>query len=429
MNNSENVYTHYNIDTNISKNEKIKSKIYKNPKHSNMEYNIINYDHHFVCDNDVKLGVYRSVILSTELEDKDPVLLCFTPPKSLTFDKFVEKNPDINTDIYVNEIIEGTMISLFYDNRNQSWEIASKSAIGGNYWFFRNQYEFDNIKSTKSQPTFRRMFLDAFRQHSSDVDINDIAFLEYLPKEYCYNFVLQHPANHIVINVESPVVYLVSVYQIINTCYEKTALFIAPTIYEKWNCFLNIRGIIEFPNRVQETTYDLLKNTYCSIHSSSNFVGLMITNSETGERTNLENPSYKSLREIRGNHPNLHYQYLCLRRLGKDKILEFVTYFPQYKEIFYKFYKQFGDFVTNLHQSYVSYYIKKKGEQISKQFFPIIYKIHHEIYLPSIQKNDHSDDGSKNNNSKIIVKREIVKKFVENMSPIELIYYINYTNK
>lgn len=424
------IYTHYTIEPNIITNEKIKDKIYKNPKDSTIEYQIINYDDKFVCDNDKKLGVFRSVVLTGDSPNK---LVCFTPPKSLTFEKFVESNAEINDNIYVNEIIEGTMMSLFYDERMQSWEIASKSAIGGNYWFFRNQYEFDSIKynneKNEKQPTFRRMFLDAMHE-SSDKDINDICFLQYLPKDHCYNFILQHPANHIVMTIPHPVAYLVSVYQIVNDSYEApVSIFVAPTVYEEWDCFRDILGIIEFPKRFQETTYESLEAAHCSIQSTADFVGLMITNLETGERTSIENPVYRSLRDIRGNHPNLQYQYLCLRRIGKDKIMEFVHYFPQYKEIFYKFYKQFADFVTNVHQSYVSYYVKKQGQKISKQFFPIIYKIHHDIYLQGL--NPSVLNPSEENlviKPRIIIKRDIVKTFIENMSPIELIYYLNYTN-
>ena len=57
----------------------------------------------------------------------------------------------------MNEIIEGTMVNLFYDSRISKWEIATKGAIGGNYWYYRNSYDGDN----KPQLTFRQMFLES----------------------------------------------------------------------------------------------------------------------------------------------------------------------------------------------------------------------------------------------------------------------------
>lgn len=407
MNETQELYMYYtlNIDKYIdNNNDKIKSKIYK-PKCSSIEYKILNYDNTIVCNNDNKLGMYRSVIVSHP-ENK---IVSFAPPKSMTLDFFKELNPDIQSpDIIVNEIIEGTMISLFYDQRIQSWEVASKGAVGCNYWFYRLQY--DKITEKVEQPTFRKMFLDVF--NSSDKDINDMVFLQNFSKEYCYTFVLQHPSNHIVLNISKPTLYLVSVYQI----KEQQVISIPAPVYEKWDSFINLYGLIEFPKKFddQQVSYETLEEKYCSPNSPHDLVGLMITNFKTGMRTCLENPTYKEVCELRGNNPNLQYQYLCLLRMSK--VMEFLNYFPQYKEIFYRFFKQFQDFITNIHQSYVSYYVKKNGQKISKKYFPLIYKLHHDVYLPSLAEG----------NEKIIMRRSEIGKRIGQMAPIEIIYYLNY---
>jgi hypothetical protein len=130
----------------------------------------------------------------------------------------------------------------------------------------------------------------------------------------------------------------------------------------------------------------------------------------------LENPTYAEVRELRGNNPNLQYQYLCLRKI--EKVDDFLKYFPQYKRIFYGFYKQYEEFITNTHQSYVKYYVKKTGEIISKKYFPLIYKIHHEVFIPSIATGE-----------KLIMRRAEIKKYILNLSPTELIYYLNYNKE
>jgi len=396
------IYLDYDIDLITYNSDKIKLKTYT---FRNTEYKILNYDSQVVCDNDKTNGLYRSIICSPENE-----ILCFSPPKSITLDSFKEKCPNLNDNILINEIIEGTMINLFYDHRNQSWEISSKSAIGGNYWFFRNQYSVDEIEKTKKQLTFREMFLDAFRANTDD--INKLPFLEYFPKDYCYNFVLQHPENHIVLNINSPTVYLVSVYHL----RQNHIVYISPIVFEEWDCFLNIRGMLDFPRQFTEKNYTELHKKYCSINSRYDFVGCMLTNLATGERTSIENPTYMEVRELRGNNPNLQYQYLCLRHIGKVK--DFLGYFPQYKTVFSKFYKQYNDFVTNIHQSYIQYYIQKNSEKISKKYFPHIYKLHHEFYLPLLKTDN-----------KLIIRRAIVLKYVDTLSPIELIYYLNYNKR
>ena len=55
-------------------------------------------------------------------------------------------------EIYINEYIDGTMVHLFYDPRIQSWEIASKNAVSGNYFLS------DNVKKTSK--TLRDMFVE-----------------------------------------------------------------------------------------------------------------------------------------------------------------------------------------------------------------------------------------------------------------------------
>ena len=416
MSDFEFAYVDYTPDLVTYNSDKIKTKMYK-PKHGTTEYKILNYDDSIVCDNDAELGQYRSIIVNPD----DNEFLCFTPPKSMTFDGFtqLESSNDIapasvkETPIFVNELIEGTMISLFYDPRIESWEIASKGAIGGNYWFYRTQYNISLRPSVEDvqveQPTFRKMFLDAFRSNEGQ-DINDLVQLQDLSKEYCYNFILQHPSNHIVLHVIAPVLYLVSVFHLKGT----VATAIPTPIYEEWDCFMGLNGLIAFPRRFDDMSYEELDSTYCSANSPHTMVGLMITNLKTGMRTCMENKTYKEVRELRGNNPNLQYQYLCLLKMGK--VMDFLKYFPQYKQVFYRFYKQFQEFVTNVHQSYMSYYIKKTGDKISKKYFPIIYKLHHDIYLTSLGEGK----------DKIIMRRSEIGKHVGAMAPSELIYYLNY---
>ena len=143
----------------------------------------------------------------------------------------------------------------------------------------------------------------------------------------------------------------------------------------------------------------------------------MITNANNGDRTKIENEIYNEIKLLRGNNPNLEYQYLCLRRINKVK--SFLSYFPQYRNLFYSFYNKYNNFVTNVHQSYVSYYVKKQSQQISKKFFPHIYKIHHELYLPSLQ----------NENEKLIIRRKVVEDYFKDLEPREMLYHLNYDSR
>lgn len=116
--------------------------------------------------------------------------------------------------LLISEIIEGTMINLFYDPDAESWEIATKGAVGGNYWFFRTQYPSVGVEGR--QLTFRQMFLEAcgvVDLETNGFGLNNIPFLSSLDRNMVYSFVLQHPLNHIVLLVDAPILYLVGVYR------------------------------------------------------------------------------------------------------------------------------------------------------------------------------------------------------------------------
>lgn len=411
MDDSEPIYVKYSLDLVHYNRNKIKTKAYE---FKSTKYQILNYDQDVICDNDQEYGKYRSIVMDHTQEPHK--LLSFSPPKSVTMDFFKEKYPKINDTILVNEIVEGTMINLFYDKRIESWEISTKGAVGGNYWFFRNQYPSIPKTMALSQPTFRRMFLEALRM-LPNTDLNECAVLNELSKDYCYCFVMQHPANHIVNYIMNPVLYLVAVYHTqLDFSSGTQVTSIPPNVFEEWDCFVDLRGIIEFPAKYEEEDYEYLYEKYCSPNASYNSVGLMFLNLTTGERACMENQAYKNVRELRGNHPNLQYQYLCLKNMGRVK--EFLRYFPNYKEIFYQFYKQYNDFITDTHQSYISYYVQKTGIKISKKFFPLIYKVHHEVYLPS-----------KLGEEPLIIRRSVIADYVAKLSPNVLLYYLNYNKK
>lgn len=386
----------------LIKNKEYESRISNDP----VKYTILNYDSWFMTEYDDIHSKYRSVILSYPENE----VLCFSPAKSLSLDMFREKYPVLDESKYfVNELVEGTMINLFYDKRIELWQISTKNAIGGNYWYFRTQYNVDPHNAMVRQPTFYKMFMEAMNSNE-DAELNSLPLLEYLDKSYSYSFVLQHPSNHIVLSIVRPTLYLVAVYE----CRGNKVKQISPFEYEKWGVFAD--NVIEFPKRVPlnpETTYETILNEYGSQNTIKEVLGVSILNLENGERTKIENPVYNEIRTLRGNNPNLQYQYLCLKRM--NKVIEFLQYFGQYKKIFYRFYRQYVDFLTSIHKYYFSYYIAKEGIQVPKKFFRHIYKIHHEIYLPSLEEGE-----------KKIIKKSVVDEYLMSLPPSELLYSLNY---
>ena len=116
------------------------------------------------------------------------------------------------------------MIQLFYDKRINSWEIASKSAVGGNYYLSNNK--------KKASKTLRNMFIESLtcENMSPTHDLDTIKLLAEFPKNYSYTFVMLHPENVIIYPVTTPMLYLVSVYDI--TPKTKRFINIPPCICE-----------------------------------------------------------------------------------------------------------------------------------------------------------------------------------------------------
>jgi hypothetical protein len=335
---------------------------------NNNTYTILNYDKELHIDDET--GKYRSLIVS----DTDNKLLSISPPKCIPIDIFMKKYPTLEN-VYIDDIIEGTMINVWYDERISSWEISTKSAVGGNYSYFRNNVNDDGSVGK----TFRQMFFDAL----GNFDLFKI--LSSLPvySEFSYSFVLQHQENHIVYKIDVPKLYLVGVYQFVikENEYGLTDIITIPQEqFQYWGIFQNTS--IVFSPRLLDVTYKSLLETFTSIQSENYPVGVMFTHMETGERSKIVNNVYLKSKNIRGNNPNLFYQYLCLNRIGK--VDEFLVLFPWYNTIFDIFKTQQNEYVINLYKSYKSRYILRTGEIINKTYMPHIYRIHHEIYLTSI---------------------------------------------
>jgi hypothetical protein len=365
--------------------------------------------------------IYRSVVYSQETQKP----LSMAIPRSIPFDDFVATTGLTNDNVYIDEIVEGTMIQLFFDPLTQKWNIATKNKVGGDHFFYKTDYtEYnknmsDAYSTMKKQYTFYEMFMEALGAKWSD-DINDLDFIQDFPVSCCYHFVLQHPMNFIVEPISMPKVYLVQVYEII----QNIALAIPISTFQSWECFRSFPCF--FPDRfLLDPTVDVyakLEEIRESVKQESKrpyLMGWMVKNTATGDRCSIRCPQYEMLKSTRGNHPNIHYHFLCLQQ--EFKVVTFLQNFPGYSPLFVFFNQIYWDFISHLHKHYVSYYVKKEGVRIPKKYFPLVYRLHHEIYLPSLNQ---TDTYGKPIPPKI-VNVYAVQRYVMQMNPGQLFYYMN----
>lgn len=359
------------------------------------DYEILMYNPATVEED---MGIYRSVVLNPDTKE----VFSFAPPKSINIEQFREIYPDISSHRFqLNETIEGTMINLFYDHRISQWEIATKGAIGGTYWFYRNTY--DGVD--KTQLTFRQMFIESLG-YNNNTDFGEIELFKILPQDHVYSFVVQHPDNHIVLQIHEPRAYLVSVFQKISS---NVLQLIPLSNVKSWPCLENASHV-HFPREIEAKSYDILNNE----DPNHIYPGYMILDHESGTRTKLENPNYTKLKELRGNNPNMLYHYLCFTRA--EQCAAFLEHFPMYLEMFSQFQRQIGNFIRSIHDAYVIYYVQKRGKQIRipAHIMPHIWKLHFETHLPSVQRGE-----------KKIITKQVVREYFDSMLPKEKWYYLN----
>jgi hypothetical protein len=353
---------------------------------NNKVYNILKYDKdHLTYDMVDTIGLWRSVICSNKK------INVFSPPKSLNSSIFMEKYNA--SECIAEEFIEGTMINLFYDQEANKWEIASKTSVGCDVSFFRDQ------------PMFSELFSDVCEHLELDVS--------KFSKEYCYNFVLQHPKNKFVLSVSEKKLYLIAMYKINNDTYSITE-YRHTSIYQQSPITTldpDILQKLSFPIIYDWAQFHEQINLYASMNTVPNIMGVVIYHKD-GTRAKFRNPNYEYIKHLRGNNTKLQYQYLCLRKM--DKVKEYLKYFSGASAQFSGFREQIHKFTDTLYQNYISCYIKKN--QPLKEY-PIQYRSHmfnlHQHYL-SIRE----DKG--------YINKLIVIGYINNLEPAKLMGSINY---
>jgi hypothetical protein len=341
-------------------------------------YTMYNLESEYIPNFNLRNRIYRSAIVSGNQ------LLALAPSKSLSNDVFQDAVPEPHH-FSATEIIEGTMINMFWDPNAECWEIATKKGIGGNYFFFRSGLD------EPEQKTFRQMFLEAF------VPLNNLSF----DKSYSYTFVLQHPCNHIVLMVDAPALYFVHSYKIDGKNNQYS--YVNPRAHPNYQDFVMLG--VKFPKEFSATD-NLVDEVQTALSNPTNdyrLVGYMVTDQNTGFRTAYYNKKYLEIKCLRGNNPNLHYQYLMLRKIGK--VSEFLQYFPIYRKHFNQFFEHFRLFSERIYKLYWEVHVKKtlqKTDLTNKQDRFFVEKLHYDVFLPR-----HKED------AKFFINRKIVSEFLD----------------
>ena len=387
------------LDIINSKQPNVNGELILNTKYSLNDHRIIHYN-----KNKLKAGfnayIYkncRSIVVN-----KNNKVICFSPPKSIKFELFKNLYPEKTEDIIASEIIEGTMINVFWDpdDINGNWNVSTKRILGASKGFYNKM-------------TFLDMFLDALKY--INLDLNE------LDKSYCYSFVLQHPNNRIVTYFGTPYLYLISVYKITNEFYDYSPFYLKKVVITsidtniiKENHSVSA-SFLRFPLHYQSDSYDKLIQTFSSKNTNHYIVGVMFYNKITGFRSKHINQNYLYLKDLRGTHPSLLYNFIVL--LKGSNIQNFLYYYPEFTNTFFVYNNILDRFINTLYYYYKSCFIfNQKNINHTPYYYKINLKNINKEKLPQLENNE-------------TLNINTINSYVYNMDTTHLFNCLNYVKK
>ena len=345
-----------------------------------VKWYFLQYIKNNLCEANYKTtGLFRSVLTDGKK------IYVYSPPKALPFSSVKDDNYN---DYILEELVEGTMINLFWNDYLNEWDIATKNSLGGKYSFYQ-----DNKK------TFRTMFLEAMNNQQIEFD--------HFNKNLCYSFVLQHPDNRVVIPFNTARIVLIGLYKIEGT---------NVTVLDKLQC--KVPNML-FPKTLEQYTdykgssWQDLKDYFNQMNLDYRITGTNIYSPSTGLRSKLRNPTYEYVRRLKGNSPKIQFQYYSLRQVGK--VGEFLKYYKEYRTTFSQLRNDLHQFTMQIWGNYKRCYVQKEKPLIE---FPKKFRVHmfnlHQIYLNDLRELGH------------YISRQIVIKYVNSLEPAKLMYSMNY---
>ena len=386
-------------------------------------------------------------------------------PQKSVVEGLCPSDQTMRTDTYlINDIIEGIMVNLWYDFFAETWEISTRYSVGGMEKLFGQGALMPPHSDRRSPNTTNlvgdRRSPDKFGQVDEELSILEM-FLEAIggtgtlhermekiceqyrwQKSYSYHFVLQHPhmtvyppnsleSHHPIAGfLHEPHLYLVSVYYIVPGIEETedpdadvrgtvasrddvpNVYFIPQTRFQHWE-ELQIPWL-KFPRYVTaDVEYNSLVQFYSSVQSDIQMTGagVMITNTKTGTRTKLVSAIYQEYRELRSNNMPLLFQYLCLKYV--NRLDHFLQYFTIYYPVFLRFEHQYLSLLHHLYNAYLNKYVYRNCFR-TPRFESIVDSIHQHVYLKN-----------KNVQKKFKITLQIVKSYVDSMTPMNLMYLLD----
>lgn len=367
--------TMYHISTHVYT-DKIQQHV---TEYNGKIYNTLYYDEDMLCTDDMDTGMYRSTIIAIP----ERKLLAFAPPKTLSMSKFKTLYPTLDN-VVMHEYIDGRMLQLFYDSRIDSWRITPLMS--------KTDYIIPHIDE--------QAFIIACQGNIQN-PLNQLAMLEFFPKNYCYTFVIRNQYTF------HSSLFLLAVHQLQDS---NLILPIPQCEYQTWSIFANITGIVCFPKQcvIGNSYEELIKDTFYN-YTAEKWV---LTNNQTGLQTTICTNEYNMMKRSAEINDLIKFQYLCLQRINKQT--DYVKLYPSYKSNFYAMKQLYDWFIRTVHEMYIEYYINKAANNIPLKYKNDLANIHSQYYIKSL-----------NRKKPMLITKHIIKKYFDKKDPHEIKAMIN----
>lgn len=313
-------------DLPVDKDSVLKKKCNKTP----YSLSIITYDK--TKEMTQNSGYVRSVVIN----EKTKEVLSFAPPKAL---HKIPNGLDF-TKCQIEELVEGTMMNLFWNNTSNEWDVSTRNTIDANSSFI-------------TMKPFRVMFIEAIVQ----LNIN----LSEFEKDKSYSFVMQHPENRIATQFKETRLYLIDIFEIQNIVVNGQVVDTCVKQYSHpLNTCISI-PTISFPAIFNGLVHNL-RDIKLFLRDHPEYMGITIRHEHENEgglpeRYRIRNFHFEKIMALRGNHASLLMRYLELKQ--EKKIQKYLKQFPENTVDLEYYSQQYQLFISFLHIMYIRVYIKK----------------------------------------------------------------------
>jgi hypothetical protein len=182
-----------------------------------------------------------------------------------------------------------------------------------------------------------------------------------------------------------------------------------PKSFKFFETLNELKNIVEKSNIVVdvEVTDEELRNKNSPYYPPA----WILTNARTRQIAEIQNPYYTKAKALRNMQPNLRYQWLDLMKTRQ--CTAYLNAFKMYGPQFDHFQTEYNEFVANVHNTYVQYYVQKNRAIQPKRFFVPAAALHHNVYLPSLIEGP-----------KRIISVQVVNDYFESLATGKLYHYI-----